>query len=218
MKTGVLFLLPIGLTLTLASCGNSTVSKSVTPSEDIAAQIAQYAQRPELQDPEIQEALRTYQDAQMLEALKEGFGEKPMAPTSLDNSSADESGAQLNAQKMSRTQWLQYISWGSIDRFNSVKSKPKGYKADWSTDGCSTHGMGMGYSDTFRPACLVHDFGYRNLPDVTPSSQDEGAKARTDSVFLDNMRSICNGMDFKGRCRVTADLYYRAVRTFGEWK
>ncbi|CAB4924535.1 unannotated protein [freshwater metagenome] len=84
---------------------------------------------------------------------------------------------------------------------------------DWATDGCTA--TPASWAATFRPACVQHDFGYRNLGYGLRLSRLEATRRWIDERFLDEMRRICDA----GRrglrrvaCRTRATLMWAAVR------
>lgn len=84
---------------------------------------------------------------------------------------------------------------------------------DWSTDGC-TSAPDNPFGFDFEPACVRHDFGYRNYK-AQGRFEDAGAKASIDSNFRDDLYGQCAAEDSLDLCEVTADVYYEAVVLFG---
>lgn len=123
----------------------------------------------------------------------------------------------VSGQATGDLQLVQTIGLGSIANYNNYYAAQASYpQFDWSRDGCSTSGMGLGYTDTFRPACNVHDFGYRNFHRYTTLA-NETARKQVDDNFLNNMNSICYPKSWLSRaaCYSAAYAYYTAVRTAG---
>ncbi|GGI75152.1 phospholipase A2 [Deinococcus wulumuqiensis] len=194
--------------LLLASCGQqATVIPSLT---------SDYASRPELQDAESQAILSRYaNDAGLLQALQEAYGERPsevrlpQAPALQGQSLADD-----------RLSYIKTVAWGTVAQYNTQYATYSGTAApysglDWSRDGCSApDGVGLGYREDFRPACNVHDFGYRNLKVY---QRTDANRKTTDEAFYVNMKSICAAKSFLTRpaCYAAAYAYYQGVRIGG---
>ncbi|SER90668.1 phospholipase A2 [Streptomyces qinglanensis] len=93
---------------------------------------------------------------------------------------------------------------------------------DWTTDGCSVPTGLLPYSEVFRPACVQHDFGYRNYGGNHALKLDptRATKNWIDSRFRTEMRRICDDRySTAGRrrnCRRAADTYYAGVRIGGD--
>ena len=87
---------------------------------------------------------------------------------------------------------------------------------DWSTDGCT------GIGETFAPACVQHDFGYRNYGNhgALKLSPTEETRAWLDERFWHEMRRMCfdthgpSGGATDG-CLGAAGVVYDGVRAFG---
>jgi hypothetical protein len=93
---------------------------------------------------------------------------------------------------------------------------------DWSTDHCSAPLVGnTGRSFDFTNSCRRHDFAYRNLKRF--DRREPGAwwnsqwRVAVDQQFRRDLRSQCEGRPLSQRitCRWWAEIFYRAVRTFG---
>ena len=216
MKNFHLGLLLLG-TLTLASCGQQAASSMPAPSTTaatVAEQIAQFAQRPELQSEEAQAILKAYpDDAGMLDALQRAYGLKPDTAEALAVPVPDGLSAQAT-----RLSYVQSVAWGSVANYQAQKARPAYSGLNWGSDGCSApSGVGLGYRTTFRPACDVHDFGYGNLPKLTAKSQWETQRKNTDVAFHNNMDHICAQKSWyeKPTCYAASQAYYLAVRNFG---
>lgn len=115
-------------------------------------------------------------------------------------------------------QLVQIIALGSIANYDGYYAARASYpQFDWSRDGCSApEGLGLGYRETFRPACNVHDFGYANFPQF-PTLYNETGRRLSDDTFLVNMNSICRPKSLLSRaaCYSAAYAYYSAVRVAG---
>jgi hypothetical protein len=92
---------------------------------------------------------------------------------------------------------------------------------DWGTDGCSVP-VGTPYSGVFRPACVQHDFGYRNYGargklKLAPTRK---TKSWIDGRFRTEMQRICDDRFSAPRrnreCRDTAQVYYLGVQIGGD--
>ncbi|MDW8358507.1 phospholipase A2 [Thermus sp.] len=127
-------------------------------------------------------------------------------------------GPPLAPQGTGDLQLVQAIALGSVAHYEAYYARRQDYpQFDWSRDGCSApEGLGLGYRETFRPACNVHDFGYRNFPRF-PELYNERGRRLADDNFLVNMNAICRPMGLMNRaaCYSAAHAYYWAVRAFG---
>ncbi|GGM06128.1 phospholipase A2 [Deinococcus aerophilus] len=197
------------LSLTLMACGQ-------TPPQAVTAPAA-YAQRPELQDAGSQAILQRYgNDPGLLAALQEAYGERPGTLT-LPAAPAI-TGLDLNSDRLA---YVKRTGWGTVGNYNAQYAAyaftGQPYPGlDWTRDGCSApDGLGLGYREDFRPACNVHDFGYRNLKVYERTSAN---RKTTDEAFYTNMKSICAAKSWYKRpaCYSAAYAYYQGVRVGGD--
>ncbi|MEO3848955.1 phospholipase A2 [Streptomyces sp. B8F3] len=93
---------------------------------------------------------------------------------------------------------------------------------NWTTDGCSVPTGYAPYSEVFHPACVLHDFGYRNYGDnhelqLSPTRE---TKNWIDGRFRTEMRRICDDRDTSRlphlTCINAAEVYYEAVQLGGD--
>ncbi|GAA5511699.1 hypothetical protein Dcar01_00412 [Deinococcus carri] len=200
----------VPLALTLAACGQSptaSTSGSLT---------AAYASRPELQDPDSQAILARYaNDPGLLAALQEAYGERP---ADLSRPAAPAlTGLDLASDRLA---YIKRVAWGTVAAYNGEYANQSAVNArypglDWSRDGCSApDGVGLGYREDFRPACNVHDFGYRNLKVY---QRTDANRLATDDAFYKNMKVICEAKSWykEPPCYTAAYAYYQGVRVGG---
>ncbi|WP_310278274.1 phospholipase [Haloactinomyces albus] len=104
-----------------------------------------------------------------------------------------------------------YLFEASLDEFVSIRSdRPFDEQLDWSTDGCSwSPDEPLGYE--FTSSCHRHDFGYRNYQ--RQERFTESNRLRIDNTFRADMYSECAG---DVTCQSVANVYYFAVRQFGD--
>ncbi len=104
----------------------------------------------------------------------------------------------------------QYLYTTSLNGFQTVRAQqPYASQLDWSSDGCSNSPDNpLGWN--FVKACHRHDFGYRNYK--RQARFTESTRLSIDNNFKDDLYEICNG---NWACNRTADVYYAAVRQFG---
>lgn len=198
------------LSLLLAACGQ-------TPTQTSAPSLtADYAARPELQDADSQTILARYgNDPGLLAALQEAYGERPAGlgrPAAPALTGLDLAGDRLG--------YIKRVAWGTVPAYDgeyasraAVNTRLPGL--DWSRDGCSApDGVGLGYREDFRPACFVHDFGYRNLRVYERTADNRRA---TDQAFYVNMKVICAAKSWykEPPCYAAAYAYYQGVRVGG---
>ncbi|BDP41104.1 hypothetical protein DAETH_10730 [Deinococcus aetherius] len=201
------------LALTLAACGQTPTANGPAAQDTLAAD---YAARPELQDAESQAILARYgNDPGLLAALQEAYGERPA------NFSRPQApvvrGLDLASDRLA---YIKGVAWGTVSGYNSQYGAYAGTTVpysglDWTRDGCSApDGLGLGYREDFRPACNVHDFGYRNLKVYERTSANRLA---TDDAFYANMKTICAAKSWYARpgCYSAAYAYYQGVRVGG---
>ena len=199
-------LLLSALALSLAACSQGLRSTST----------ADYAARPELQDTESQAILNRYpDDPGLLAALQEAYGERPasvFAPSLPALTGQDLAGDRLA--------YIKRVAWGTVAAYNGQYASYAGTAQpypglDWSRDGCSApDGLGLGYREDFRPACNVHDFGYRNLKVY---QRTDSNRKTTDEALYSNTKAICTAKSWYKRppCYAAAYAYYEAVRAGG---
>ncbi|GAA3106658.1 phospholipase A2 [Streptomyces rectiviolaceus] len=93
---------------------------------------------------------------------------------------------------------------------------------NWTNDGCSVPTGYAPYVEVFRPACVLHDFGYRNYGARHELKLDptRATKNWIDGRFRTEMRRIC---DDKYRtplahlnCTNAAEAYHLAVQFGGD--
>lgn len=203
----------VALALTLAACGQTPGAS--TPAAQ-GALTADYAARPELQDPGSQAILARYgNDPGLLAALQEAYGERP---ATFDRPQVPGlSGLDLTSDRLA---YIKGVAWGTVAGYNVQYGAYVGSTLpypglDWTRDGCSApDGLGLGYREDFRPACNVHDFGYRNLKVYERTSANRLA---TDDAFYANMKTTCAAKSWYARpaCYTAAYAYYEGVRVGG---
>ena len=120
-----------------------------------------------------------------------------------------------------RLAYVKALAWGSMSSYEAAYADQVGGRAlypglDWSRDGCSAPpGLDLGYGEVFRPACNIHDFGYRNLKvlERTPENRET-----TDHAFYADMRAICAALVWikQPECGAAALIYESGVRLGGE--
>ncbi len=192
----------------LASCDQG----ASVPQNDVAA----YQSRPELQDADSQAILARYgNDPGLLAALQVAYGER--APVAVQASVPAIRGLSLESDRLA---YVKSVGWGSVNHYDgqyaayAFTGLP--YPSlDWNRDGCSApDGLGLGYREDFRPACNVHDFGYRNLKVF---ERTDANRKTTDEVFHGNMDVICAAKSWYKRpaCYSASYAYYQGVRIGG---
>jgi hypothetical protein len=104
----------------------------------------------------------------------------------------------------------QYIFSTSLNNFQTIRGQqPYRDQLDWSSDGCS-NSPDNPFGFNFVKACHRHDFGYRNYK--RQSRFNETTRLSIDNRFKSDLYTICAG---NWACNRTADVYYTAVRQFG---
>lgn len=116
-----------------------------------------------------------------------------------------------------RAEEIMSLTYAEFAEVAARREKP----FDWSTDGCTALGApNLGnWQQVFRPACVQHDFGYRNFGrrgelDLDPT---EARRTWIDDRFLVEMRRICSdtGQGLLSTCHLTAQVVHGGVRNAG---
>jgi hypothetical protein len=188
--TRICGLLALVSVLVLGGCSQPQVSDVPSPQSDQA----------------ILEEMRALNlEPEVLEAYSEALNTTQLSAARL----AQSSGTVALAQEIA------LVSVAVYDNYYDNKANYSQF--DWGRNGCSApEGLGLGYRNTFRPACNVHDFGYTNFSNLPALANERGRKAADDS-FLVYMNRICAKLNFFERptCYPAAYLYYTAVRVGG---
>jgi hypothetical protein len=156
---------------------------------------------------------------EILEDMRQ-LGVEPEAIQAYEQALAGLEAARASVETLavSNLQLVQQIGLGTVANYDGFYAGRASYpQFDWSRDGCSApDGLGLGYRETFRPACNVHDFAYGNFPRYPELKTSNGRKA-ADDAFLVNMNAICRPRSFFSRaaCYSAANAYYSAVRLAG---
>ncbi|WP_307867643.1 phospholipase [Umezawaea beigongshangensis] len=105
----------------------------------------------------------------------------------------------------------EYLFTTTLTEFTALRAqRPHAETLDWSSDGCTySPDSPLGYQ--FQPACHRHDFGYRNYR--RQNRMTEPARLTIDDQFRRDLHQLCAG---RVVCIATAELYYAAVREFGD--
>ncbi|WP_425147865.1 phospholipase A2 [Deinococcus sp.] len=200
----------------LAACGQQASVPQVSADLSGTA-VAGYAARPELQDAGSQAILAQYAgDPGLLAALQTAYGERAAQAVTPDIPALG--GLSLTSDRLA---YVKSVGWGSVNNYDGQYARYAGSSSlpypglDWSRDGCSApDGLGLGYREDFRPACNVHDFGYRNLKVY---ERTDANRKTTDEVFHGNMDVICAAKSWYKRpaCYAASYAYYQGVRIGG---
>lgn len=103
-----------------------------------------------------------------------------------------------------------YLFSQSLSQFGRTRAaRPYASQLDWSSDACS-NSPDNPFGFNFTPACHRHDFGYRNYK--RQGRFTESTRLSIDNKFKSDLYTVC-GTNWA--CRRTADVYYAAVRQFG---
>ncbi|KXJ92600.1 prokaryotic phospholipase A2-domain-containing protein [Microdochium bolleyi] len=100
----------------------------------------------------------------------------------------------------------------TIGAFVTARNARNPAGLDWTSDGCSSspdNPFGFGFTNS----CYRHDFGYRNYKKQNRFT--DANKLRIDNNFRTDLYNQCANEGNQGVCRTTADVYYQAVRWFG---
>lgn len=104
----------------------------------------------------------------------------------------------------------QYVFSTGLNPFQTVRAQqPHAAQLDWTSDGCSSSPDNP-FGFNFVKACYRHDFGYRNYK--RQSRFNETTRLSIDNRFKVDLYEICGS---NWTCKRTADVYYAAVRQFG---
>jgi Prokaryotic phospholipase A2 len=104
----------------------------------------------------------------------------------------------------------QYVFSTGLNAFQTVRAQqPNADQLDWGSDGCSSSPDNP-FGFNFVKACYRHDFGYRNYK--RQARFNETTRLSIDNRFKSDLYEICAG---NWACNRVADIYYAAVRQFG---
>lgn len=112
--------------------------------------------------------------------------------------------------------WIMNLTYHEFAR------TPRIQPFNWSTDGCSVPTGYAPYSEVFRPACVQHDFGYRNYGAhhelrLSPTRE---TKNWIDKRFRTEMERVCQDVYVTPlphlNCVNAAQAYYVAVSVGGD--
>ena len=110
--------------------------------------------------------------------------------------------------------------------------KPDPYEFKWSTNKCNAPAPNSVGGYDFTPACIRHDFGYRNYRDLYGENNfrtQPNGRALIDEIFLQDMNAICDAsaqpnqyvpvpdMAAATGCKAAARTYYTGVVAKGRW-
>ncbi|KAG9186274.1 hypothetical protein G6011_02830 [Alternaria panax] len=104
-----------------------------------------------------------------------------------------------------------YMFGISIDEFITNRNAKNPPELDWSSNGC-TASPDNPFGFDFINSCYRHDFGYHNFK---AQNRFDANKARIDDNFKTDMFNQCAHESAKRVCKITATLYYEAVKAFG---
>ena len=105
----------------------------------------------------------------------------------------------------------QYVFGTGLESFQSIRAEaPNSDQLDWGSDGCS-NSPDNPFGFDFVKACYRHDFGYRNYK--LQGRFSEPNRLNIDNQFKSDLYQICAG---NWACEEIADIYYAAVRQFGD--
>ncbi|MGW0712486.1 phospholipase A2 [Streptomyces sp. NPDC002643] len=104
--------------------------------------------------------------------------------------------------------------------------KPDPYEFRWTTNKCNSPAPNSFGGYDFTPACVRHDFGYRNYRDLFGEDNfrtKPNGRALIDEIFLQDMNAICDAqgqpspyvpvpdISAAAGCKAAAQTYYRVV-------
>lgn len=103
-----------------------------------------------------------------------------------------------------------------MDTFQRIRKTRRLSCFDWTSDDC-TSSPDKPDGLEFQPACQRHDFGYRNTRN---QNRFEIMKSAVDLQFKKDLKDICAKKSWlrMKECKAFADLYYFAVKEFGDQK
>lgn len=108
----------------------------------------------------------------------------------------------------------------TAESFSTLR-QTKPWKCDWTSDGCSSP-MPPSWRPLFKPACLQHDFGYRNYGHGLALGSNEAVRDWIDGRQLTEMKRICERefllkgelLDY-AHCETAAEIVWAGLRHFG---
>ncbi|HEX6356896.1 phospholipase [Actinophytocola sp.] len=118
--------------------------------------------------------------------------------------------AALDAGKL-RQVTDQYVFSTGLNPFQTIRTqRPYADQLNWTSDGCS-NSPDNPFGFNFVKACYRHDFSYRNYK--KQSRFTETTRLSLDKKFRSDMYEVCGS---NWACKRVADVYYAAVREFGD--
>lgn len=205
----------------LAGCGTGA---PVSPPQGAQTPpgVQAYAQRPELQQAEVQRLLRERAgDPLLLTTLREAYGEAPLEQASALTRAPSQRPPVLSSQSLEsdRLDYIKRVAAGSLTDYEAEYAKygqTPGLPypgVDWTTDGCTIpEPLGLGHSRIFDRACQQHDFSYQNFMRY---ERTQANKDTADRQLLKNMKLICNERPQVTRpaCFVAAYAFFVPTQT-----
>lgn len=103
----------------------------------------------------------------------------------------------------------------TMSTFQSARAAQNPSGCIWTSDNCSSSPDNP-FGFNFTPSCQRHDFGYRNSKAQGRFTAQQ--KLAIDDNFKKDLRDACvpEGAVAEASCKALAEVYYRAVRTFGK--
>lgn len=135
----------------------------------------------------------------------------PLAPSSHDASLSIPLNTRQTPTLNAETDRLLFVA--PISSFLASRSAHRPQGLDWTSDGCSSSPNNP-FGFDFLGACTRHDFGYRNYK--LQGRWEPTGKAQIDKNFRADLYDQCARETLDDSCRFTADMYYRAVKWFGD--
>jgi Prokaryotic phospholipase A2 len=123
------------------------------------------------------------------------------------------------AQLRNRAKWIMNRTYSDFEDYKRKYARTRvNRRFDWTADGCSNPpGTDLDFKDDFTPACVQHDFGYRNFGG-RKLGRNEDTRGWIDDRFLSEMRRICNNdvpwTDI-GFCHGAAAAWWASLRHGG---
>ncbi|KAI4647311.1 uncharacterized protein J4E79_010169 [Alternaria viburni] len=102
--------------------------------------------------------------------------------------------------------------WHFMDMWHNHEASYGVTGLDWVTDAC-TGVDDRPFKWDFKPACIRHDFAYRNFK--RQGRLGHQARKKIDKNFKEDMYDQCRKEKHKHLCRIGAKIYYAGVRVMG---
>ena len=144
-----------------------------------------------------------------------GFSLEPANPAPVSVAARDLPAQTLSKRETAKAATDRLLFTNSLATFLYNKSIKNPSSLDWADNGCSNSPDNpLGFN--FLQSCMRHDFGYRNYK--KQGRFTDANRLKLDKKFKSDLYAMCvpYGAVKETACKALANIYYTAVRTFGD--